>query len=115
MLESLSRIATRLRGLTSALIVLLIVLLIGAAIIIFNPGSHALQAALPAVIALLLWTLCGLVFIQTFTTVPTRPSPEMRGFPRLARRLNRGFHWLLFATFILISIAALMLTTRLLL
>ena len=114
MLEALSRLALRLKPLRRGLSIALLLLAIATAVIIAMPGISSLQAALPALIAALLWVVCLLVFIQAFASVPAPPEPEMDGLRRLGRRLNRGFHWLLFVLFILISVAATLITGRLL-
>jgi uncharacterized membrane protein len=114
MLETLSRLALRLQPLTRALFIGLVLLTAATAVIIALPSVSSAQDALPALLAVVLWLLCLLVFIQTFATVPARPGPEMSGLRRLARLLNRGFHWLLFVLFVAISLAALSITGRLL-
>lgn len=114
MLETLSAIAARLRPLKRALVIVLLVLLIGSAMSVFLPDISILQTVLPALIALMLWVICALVFILAFSTVPARPSSDMDGLPRFARLANRGFHWLLLGVFALITIAAILITSRLL-
>jgi Mn2+/Fe2+ NRAMP family transporter len=113
MLERLSRYAVRLRPLTPGLGIALAVLALVVAIAIFNPKIAGLQTALPALITALLWVLCVLVFIQVFASVPAPPDASLQGWSRLVRRINRGFHWLLFAALALITAAAVMVTMRL--
>jgi hypothetical protein len=113
MLATLSRTASRLQPLRPALGIALGALALAVAIAIFNPDLSGLQRALPALVAALLWVICALVFVQVFATVPAPPEPELRGLGRLVRRLNRGFHWLLFALFALITAAAVLITIRL--
>jgi len=114
MLDTLCKLALRLKPLVRGLMIALLVLAMGAAVLVVMPAASRLQAALPALVAVLLWVLCVLVFIQAFATVPARPEPEMRGLQWLGRQLNRGFHWLLLGVFVLISIAAVLITGRLL-
>ena len=114
MLETLSRIAARLRPQIRALLSVLLVLLVGSAMGVFMPDISILQAVLPALIALMLWVICALAFILAFATVPAPPSADMRGLSRLARLANRGFHWLLLGVFALITGAAILITSRLL-
>jgi len=113
MLETLSRYAISLRPLRPGLGIALALLALVATIAIFNPKIAGLQTALPALITALLWVLCGLVFIQVFATVPAPPDADLQGWSRLVRRINRGFHWLLFAALAMITAAAVMLTARL--
>jgi fatty acid desaturase len=113
MLETLSRLAVHLSPLRHALTIALALLAAVAALAVFNPDMAMLQSALPAIVAGLLWALCGIVFIHAFATVPPPPPADLRGASRLLRRINRGFHWLLFIIFAGITAAALLLTARL--
>ena len=114
MLEALSNAAARLRPLMRALVVVLIALLVATSAGVFLSEVGILQTALPALIALTLWVICALAFILAFSSVPARPTTEMRGLPLLGRLLSRGFHWLLLGTFALITVAALLITSRIL-
>ncbi|NBC49367.1 MAG: hypothetical protein GVY22_15615 [Gammaproteobacteria bacterium] len=113
MLETVSRYARRLQPLRPVLAIALALLAVVTAIAIFNPNLASLQTALPALITALLWVLCGLVFIQAFASVPAAPGAGLRGWSRLLRSINRGFHWLLLAAFGLITGAAALITARL--
>lgn len=113
MLETVSQCARRLQPLRPVLVIALALLVVVTAVAIVNPNLTSLQTALPALIAALLWVLCGLVFIRTFASIPAAPSPGHRGLGRLTRRINRGFHWLLLAVFGLITGAAVLITARL--
>ncbi len=115
MLETLSTIAARLRPLMRPLVITLLLLLIGSAISLVMPDVSMLQSALPALIALMLWVVCALTFILAFASIPARPTSDMRGLWLLGRLLNRGFHWLLLAIFALITVAAILISSRLLL
>lgn len=96
-------------------VIVLLALLIGSAISIVMPDVSILQTALPALIALMLWVVCALVFILAFSRIPAQPSSDMRGLRMLTRLLNRAFHWLLLGIFALITAAAILITSRLLL
>ncbi len=114
MLETLSAFAGRLRPLMPILVILLMLLLIGSVLSVVMHEVRVLQAALPALIALMLWVVCALAFILAFANIPARPTPGMRGLRRLARQINRGFHWLLLGALALITVAAILITSRLL-
>ncbi|WP_462320351.1 hypothetical protein [Halochromatium sp.] len=114
MLETLSALANRLRPLTRPLVVVLVMLLIGSAISVFMRDVSILQTALPALVTLMLWVICALVFILAFVKIPARPSADVHGLQRLSRQLNRGFHWLLLGLFALITVAAILISSRLL-
>jgi hypothetical protein len=113
MLETVSQLAARLRPLQQTLLAILGVLVVGTLLSLFMPKVGVLQAALPTLIALLLWVVCALVFILAFASVPAPPTPALRGLARLARLLNRGLHWLLLGAFALITVAVILLSARL--
>jgi hypothetical protein len=112
MLDTLQRLARWLRPAAPLLAlagVALLLLCIGLLLLTEAPRTDHLL--LPA-IAGLVWCLCGYVFILTFQHVPAFPADDMRGWQRLRRLIARAWHWLLALIFIAATIAAYMLTSR---
>ena len=112
-LETLSALARRLRPAAPALTIALALLVAATVVAVLAPTVEALQAALPLLFTALLWTICVLVFLLVFTHVPPPPGPQLRGLGRLGAQLNRGIHWLLAGAVLGLTLAAALLTLRL--
>jgi hypothetical protein len=113
MLQILQRTASRLRPAAPVLAAAGVLSLIAvAALLLLAPGAAA-EAWLRLAIVALLWSLCGYVFIQAFQQIPPPPDAAMGAWQRLSRRLARGWLWLLALVFVGTTIAAVLLTNRL--
>lgn len=112
MLDTFQRLARWMRPAAPILAiasVALVLLCIGLLLLTEAPRTDHLL--LPA-IAGLVWCLCSYVFIVAFQHVPAFPHGDVRGWRRLKRLFARAWHWLLALVFIATTIAAFMLTTR---
>jgi hypothetical protein len=96
-----------------ALAIALALLVAATVVSVLAPAVEVLQAALPLLFTALLWTICVLVFLLVFTRVPPPPGPQLGGLRRLGAQLNRGVHWLLAGAVLGLTLAAALLTLRL--
>jgi hypothetical protein len=62
----------------------------------------------------LLWCLCAVLLIDTFESVPLPSGTEQRFWPRLKRRMARLWYAFLGSAFLGLTIAAAMVTKRIL-
>jgi hypothetical protein len=112
MLDTLQRLARWMRPAAPVLAFAgFALLLLCVGLLLLTEAARTDHLLLPA-IAALVWCLCGYVFIRTFQQVPAFPSADLRGWQRLKRLFARAWHWLLALIFIATSIAALLLTSR---
>ncbi|WP_295882495.1 hypothetical protein [uncultured Thiohalocapsa sp.] len=82
-------------------------------LVLFGDPQTSDPLLLPAILGLL-WCLCAVVFISTFETVPPAPPADVTGLSRLKRRVARLWYSLLALAFLGLTVAALLLTNRLL-
>lgn len=87
--------------------------LLAAYLVVFGDPQTSDPLLLPAIVGIL-WSLCAALFVNTFETVPPAAGPELRGWTRLRRRLTRLWYGLLAIAFLGLTVAALLLTRRLL-
>lgn len=113
MLDRAAELARTGRPLLRLLVGAALIIGIGIVLLILTPSFDALQAMLPALLAVFVWLVCALVFVYAFASVPAPAPAELSGLRRLLRHLSRGLHWLLLFAFVGISIAALWLGARL--
>lgn len=87
-------------------------LLLAACLVLFADPETSDPLLLSSVVALL-WCLCAAVFITTFETVPPPAGMSRRRWPRLKRGIARMWYRLLALAFLGLTIAALLLSKRL--
>ncbi|MGD2019886.1 MAG: hypothetical protein PVJ47_02445 [Thiohalocapsa sp.] len=90
-----------------------IAFILAAYLVVFGDPQTSDPLLLPAIVGIL-WSLCAALFISTFETVPPPAGPDMRGWAGLRRRATRLWYGLLALAFLSITVAALLLTRRLL-
>ncbi|MDZ7842435.1 MAG: hypothetical protein U5R46_16675 [Gammaproteobacteria bacterium] len=114
MIDSLHRIAVRIRPLRHVAVVLGVACLAGLGMIIFGtPASGAGNRFLMPAIVGFIWCLSAYGFIDTFQSVPGRLDSDRGIIARVKRRLYRAWFWFLAALFAVSTLAALFLTIRL--
>ena len=113
MLDTLAILARRIRPAAPLFAGAAAVLFVAAATLVVADSTGRADAWLTLIIVLLLWSVCGWVFIRVFATVPAAPLREQAGLPLLMAWLNRAFHWLLALAFAGTTAAAVLLTARL--
>lgn len=114
MIDSLHRIAVRIRPLRHVAVVLGVACLAGLGIILFgSPASGGGNRFLMPAIVGLIWCLSAYGFIDTFQSVPARMDRDQGIIARLTRGLYRAWFWFLAALFAVSTLAALFLTIRL--
>lgn len=114
MIDSLHRIAVRIRPLRHVAVVLGAVCLASLGMIIFaSPASGGGNRFLMPAIVGFIWCLSAYGFIDTFQSVPARMDRNQGIIARLARSLYRAWFWFLAALFAVSTLAALFLTMRL--
>ncbi len=113
MIDSFQKLAGRIRPLRFVAMGTGTILgLLAAALILFGDGRENDRYLIPCAVGVL-WCLSAYAFVSTFESVPAR-AETIRGFwRRLGRRLHRGWYWLLAFVFMASSVAALLLTMRL--
>ncbi|NBC13808.1 MAG: hypothetical protein GVY09_10780 [Gammaproteobacteria bacterium] len=112
-LSRLQSVARWLRPALSVFSALAALLLLAAAyLVIFGDPQRSDAVLLPAIVGFL-WCVCAAVFITTFESVPPPATADMAGWPRLKRGLARGWYGLLALAFLGLTVAALLLTNRL--
>ncbi|ESQ07879.1 MAG: hypothetical protein N838_21435 [Thiohalocapsa sp. PB-PSB1] len=112
MLDILQRIARWMRPAAPVLGILILLLFLlcgGLALFIQSEFGDRL---LMSTIAALLWCLYGYVFIQAFDNKVAVPTPDSRGWQRLKQRLTHLWLQLLVFVFIIMTLAVLWLTNR---
>jgi hypothetical protein len=114
MLNAISILARRLRPAEPALAAAAVLLFLAAAVLVVVDSSGRTDPWLALIVVLLLWSVCGWVFIRVFATLPAPPFAGQRGLSLLLAWLNRAFHWLLALVFAATTVAAVLLTSRLL-
>jgi hypothetical protein len=85
---------------------------LAAYLVVFGDPQTSDPLLLPAIVGLL-WSLCAALFISTFEAVPQPAGPDLRGWARLRRRAARLWYGLLALAFLGLTVAALLLTRRL--
>jgi hypothetical protein len=113
MLETLQRFANRMRPAAPVFAAAAVILFLLCAVLLLTTGSAAADRILLPAIAALVWSICGYVFVRTFESVPAPPAPGMGAWARVRRSTARAWHWMLAAVFAAATVAALMLTNRL--
>lgn len=114
MIDTLQRIAVRIRPLRRVALVLGVVCLAGLALIIFAaPASGDSNRFLVPAIVGFIWSLSAYGFIDTFQFVPERLDREHGFFARARRRISRAWFWFLALLFGGSTLAALFLTLKL--
>ena len=115
MLDRLQRLASWMRPAAPFLVLagMALLLLCLALLFLTDGGERGDKLLLPAIVAMI-WCLCGYVFILAFETVPAFPGAELHGLRRLMRLFARAWHWLLAIIFIGVTVAAIMLSARIL-
>lgn len=114
MIDSLHRIAVRIRPLRYVAVVLGAVCLAVLGMIIFvSPATgDGNRFLMPAIVGFI-WCLSAYGFIDTFQSVPGRSDASQGIIARLKRRLARAWFWFLAILFAVSTLAALFLTIRL--
>lgn len=113
MLERLHGLASAIRPAAPFLAAVAALLLIGCALLILTTRSAAMDRILLPMIAGLVWSVCGYVFIRAFETIPVAPHPGMRTWAKLRRRMARAWLGLLALALGGAMLAALSLSGRL--
>lgn len=114
LIDSLQKIALRLRPLRYAALVLGVLCLGALAVIVFvapAAGEHN-RYLVPAMVGFI-WCLSAWGFIDTFQSVPERAGRQHGFFARIKLHLSRGWFWLLAILFAGSTLAALFLTFKL--
>jgi len=86
---------------------------IAAFLVLFGDPQSG-DSLLLGVVVGLLWCLCALLLIDTFENVPPPASAEQRSLARLKRHIVRLWYALLALAFLGLSIAALLVSKRIL-
>jgi hypothetical protein len=82
-------------------------------VIVLGPGSAAANQTLMPGFVGLVWAATTFSFIATFRTIPEKADKSLKFISRLKRRLSRGWYWVISLVFLGTTIAALILTGRL--
>ncbi len=85
---------------------------VAAALIFLSDQRENDQYLIPCAVGVL-WCLSAYVFVTTFESVPAKADTIRGVWRRLGRRVHRGWYWLLAFVFMGSTIAALLLTMRL--
>jgi hypothetical protein len=85
---------------------------LAAYLVIFGDPQRSDAVLLPAIIGVL-WCLCAVVFINSFEAVPAPPTAEASGWTRFKHTLVRLWYGLLALAFLVVTVATLLLTNRL--
>jgi uncharacterized membrane protein len=85
-----------------------------AAFLVLVGDPQSGDSLLLGVVVGLLWCLCALLLIDTFENVPPPASAEQRSLARLKRRIVRLWYALLALAFLGLSVAALLVSKRIL-
>ncbi|KAA6185997.1 hypothetical protein F2Q65_06410 [Thiohalocapsa marina] len=109
-LDTLHRLARRLRPVAPALATIGLLLLAASVGLLLWRQEQASDVMLLPAIAGMLWCLFGYLFIRSFERVPAPPDPAARGWRRLKARLARGWHGLLALVFGGVTLWALWIT-----
>jgi hypothetical protein len=113
MLDALSILAQRIRPASPLFAGAALVMFLAAAALIIGDTSGRADQWLALILTMLVWSICGWVFIRVFATVPPPPTPDHQGLALLLAWLNRAFHWMLALIFAGATAAAVLLTSRL--
>lgn len=114
MIDTLQRIAVRMRPLRHVAVVLGLACLAGLVMIIFAaPASGDSNRFLVPAIVGFIWCLSAYGFIDTFQSVPQKVDPRHGVFSRIKRRVSRAWFWFLAVLFGASTLAALFVTVRL--
>ncbi len=114
MIDTLRRIAVRIRPLRYAAVVLGLVCLAGLVMILFAaPASGGGDRLLVPAIVGFIWCLSAYGFIDTFQSVPEKADRAQGVFVRIRRGFARAWFWFLAILFGASTLAALFLTFRL--
>lgn len=114
MIDTLQRIAVRIRPLRRVAVVLGVACLAGLAMIIFvAPASGDSNRFLVPAIVGFIWCLSAYGFIDTFQFVPEKLDREHGFFARIKRGASRAWFWFLALLFGGSTLAALFLTFKL--
>jgi hypothetical protein len=113
MIDSFQKLAGRIRPLRFVAMGAGVVLgLVATAVIVFSDSGENDRYLIPSAVGVL-WSLSTYVFIRTFESVPEKAEKTKGFWRRLGRRLHRGWYWLLAFVFIGSTVAAVLLTMRL--
>lgn len=114
MIDTLQRIAVRIRPLRRVAAVLGVVCLAGLAMIVFvAPASGGGNRFLVPAIVGFIWCLSAYGFIDTFQFVPEKLDRDYGIVARIKRRVSRAWFWFLALLFGGSTLAALFLTLKL--
>lgn len=114
MIDTLQRIAVRIRPLRYVALVLGAACLVALAVIIFGTAAAGggNRFLVPAIVGFI-WCLSAYGFIDTFQSVPERMDRAHGWFSRIKRSMFRAWFWVLAVLFGGSTLAALFLTFKL--
>ncbi len=113
MIDSFQKLAGRIRPLRFVAMGAGVLLTVAAGALIFLSDHHENDRYLIPCAVGVLWCLSAYVFVSTFESVPEKAETARGFWHRLGRRLHRGWYWLLAFVFVGSTVAALLLTMRL--
>jgi hypothetical protein len=113
MLDAIALLARRIQPAAPVFAGTAVLLFIAAAGLILLDSTGRADPWLTLIIVLLLWSVCGWVFIRVFATIPAPPAADQQGIALLLAWLNRAFHLMLALVFAGATVAAVLLTSRL--
>lgn len=113
MIDRFQRIAQNLRFLLLPSILVGSVCLVSIVIIVVGIRSEELERFLTPSFVGLIWAATTYAFIVTFCTVPEKADKSLRLIGNLKRRISRGWYWFIAVVFLGTTIAALIMTGRL--
>jgi hypothetical protein len=87
-------------------------LALAAFLVLFGDPQTSDPLLLPAIVGML-WCLCAALFITTFESVPPPAGADLRGGQRLKRAVARVWYRLLALAFVGLTVAAILLSQRL--
>ena len=87
--------------------------LVSMAIIVMGARSEEFERFLTPSLVGFVWAATTYSFIATFCTIPEKADNSQRLIGKLKRRISRGWYWFIAVVFLGTTVAALILTGRL--
>ena len=113
MIDKFQRLAQTIQVLQLPSIVVGSICLASMVVIVLNPYSDTGNRFLMLGFVGLVWAATTFSFIATFRTIPEKADKSLKFIGRFKRRLSRGWYWVISLVFLGTTIAALILTGRL--
>ena len=113
MIDRFQKIAQSMRILLLPLMLVGSICLVSVAVILMGARSEELERFLTPSLVGFVWAATTYSFIATFRIIPEK-ADESQGFAgKLRRRISRGWYWFIAVVFLGTTVAALVLTSRL--